>query len=38
MTDKYDLVRGWLVKARSDLAAGHLVVEGDGPYDIDHET
>lgn len=33
MIDKYDLVRGWLVKARSDLAAGHLVVDGDGPYD-----
>ena len=33
MSDKYDLARGWLVKGRSDLAAGNLVADGDGPYD-----
>ena len=29
MSDKYDLARGWLVKGRSDLAAGNLVADGD---------
>jgi HEPN domain-containing protein len=33
MNSELDLARGWLVKAASDLAAGRLVVEGDGPYD-----
>jgi HEPN domain-containing protein len=33
MSTELDLARGWLIKAASDLAAGRLVVEGDGPYD-----
>lgn len=33
MSDKFELVRGWLVKAQSDLATGNLVADGDGPYD-----
>jgi HEPN domain-containing protein len=33
MSDKFDLVRGWLVKAHSDLTTGNLVADGDGPYD-----
>ena len=33
MNDKFDLARGWLTKARSDLATGNLVADGDGPYD-----
>jgi hypothetical protein len=33
MSDKFDLVRGWLVKAHSDLTTGNLVAGGDGPYD-----
>jgi hypothetical protein len=34
MSDKFDLVRGWLVKAHSDLITGNLVADGDGPYDL----
>jgi len=33
MSTELDLARGWLIKAASDLTAGRLVVEGDGPYD-----
>lgn len=33
MKDKSDLVRGWLLKAESDLAAARLIIDGDGPYD-----
>ena len=33
MIDRYDHARGWLDKARSDLATGDLVADGDGPYD-----
>ena len=36
MSTELDLARGWLIKAASDLAAGRLVVEGAGPYDIRH--
>lgn len=33
MKDKHDLVRGWLTKAASDLAAASLVLDSPGPYD-----
>lgn len=33
MSSEQQLARGWLTKAASDIGAGHLVVNGDGPYD-----
>ncbi len=33
MHDEADLVRGWLLKADSDLKTGLLVVHGEGPFD-----
>ena len=33
MSDRCDLARGWLLKARSDLNACHRTLESDGPYD-----
>lgn len=33
MKDKHDLVRGWLTKAASDLAAVNLILDSSGPYD-----
>lgn len=33
MNSEWDLARGWLVKAASDLNAGRLVLDSDGPYD-----
>ena len=33
MSEKGDLVRGWLAKADSDLDAGRLLL-ANGPYDI----
>jgi len=33
MSDRCDLARGWLLKARSDLNACRRMLETDGPYD-----
>ena len=33
MSDRCDLARGWLLKARSDLNACRRLLETDGPYD-----
>jgi len=33
MPDELALVRGWFLKAESDLNAARRVVESDGPYD-----
>lgn len=33
MSTLADLVRGWLLKAESDLATARLVSDGPGPYD-----
>jgi HEPN domain-containing protein len=33
MKDKYDLTRGWLTKAASDLATADLILDSTGPYD-----
>lgn len=33
MSDRCDLARGWLLKARSDLNACHLTLTAEGPYD-----
>lgn len=33
MKDKYDLTRGWLTKAASDLATADLILDSPGPYD-----
>ncbi|HYU18396.1 MAG TPA: HEPN domain-containing protein [Chloroflexota bacterium] len=33
MRSKSDHARGWLEKAKSDLAAARRIPEGDGPYD-----
>ena len=34
MSDRCDLARGWLLKARSDLDACRRMLESDGPYDM----
>jgi HEPN domain-containing protein len=33
MQDDLSHARGWFLKADSDLAAAHRIVDGDGPYD-----
>jgi HEPN domain-containing protein len=33
MKDRHDLVRGWMNKAASDLAAANLLLDSTGPYD-----
>ena len=33
MKDRHDLVRGWMDKAASDLAAANLLLDSPGPYD-----
>ena len=33
MKDRFDLTRGFLLKADSDLLTGKLLVSGAGPYD-----
>jgi len=33
MPDKFELVRGWFLKAESDLNTAQHMVESDGPYD-----
>ena len=33
MPDKLELVRGWFLKAESDLNTARHMVESDGPYD-----
>ncbi len=32
MPDKFELARGWFLKADSDLNTARLMVEGNGPY------
>jgi len=33
MKDRFDLTRGWLLKANSDILTAQRMLEGDGPYD-----
>ena len=33
MKDRFDLTRGWLLKANSDIHTTQRMLEGDGPYD-----
>ena len=33
MPDRFELARGWFLKAESDLITARHMVESDGPYD-----
>ena len=33
MPDKFELARGWFLKAESDLNTARRMAESDGPYD-----
>jgi len=33
MADRSSHARGWFLKAESDIAAAHRVLDGEGPYD-----